>query len=309
MLQTIDHSGADTEMKQSTAEASPRRLDDWPLGGPLVGLMIRLATDLHVQVVLSQSLANLARPVGVDPASDAFGARLGTIYATPAFANAGSSSTSRRWTHVDRALIYRSVLDLSSNIEIFLNEVLRAHIAFKPTLLDCDIADKVRISIRTFVLLSEDQRLDLIAEELLHELQRGSGRGIGRLTAVMEFLGYVVPLDPEWTRSMFELQVLRNLIAHKWGNVDRRFASEMPALSSFVGQSVDVSPTALDIYCRALVGYLGAVAKRASLDHFSEDPGLQSFVTFANAWCRLPPFPEPPSDINYFVARSSDAAS
>jgi hypothetical protein len=266
-----------------------------PLGRALNAFIKRLGLEAHVMAVLSNGLAVMIENTWTDSADGANDVpaheqeRRRFLREAPKVLAPGSSSDDP-WAHVDRAVNHHFILTLHSQVESLLFEVLREHLASDAALIGSKLVGDVQISLRDFTRMTEEERLDHLTEEILHELQKGGKRGVSRLTSVFEFLGFSFPIEQRWRDSFYELQVLRNLIAHRGGEVDRQAIRDWPELSEQFGRPVEIGGEQIDRFQKIILEYLSEVAKCGTLK-WPHDKSLPGFCAFAANWLACEPYP------------------
>jgi hypothetical protein len=116
---------------------------------------------------------------------------------------------------------------------------------------------KLRVKLGEYLQLSKTEQAHYIVELMEQDLASPLKRGVTRFDSLFEPFALVkTPLPDGCTKTLFELQQVRNAIAHKNGNVDHQLKSACPWLKVKLNQTVPVSHKMLDCYAEACIQYL-----------------------------------------------------
>lgn len=126
---------------------------------------------------------------------------------------------------------------------------------------------RVKVSIPEVLSLSEDERADLLATQLLDELGGPQKLGIDKFHDSFEFVGMKFSIKREWRQPLREMYAVRNVILHRAGIADRRLLSACPWLSYSLSEPIKVTPARVGTYLEACRAYVNALAT-AAYDQF-----------------------------------------
>ena len=116
---------------------------------------------------------------------------------------------------------------------------------------------KLRVKLGDYLQLSKTEQAHYVVEFMEQDLASHLKRGVTRFDSLLEPFALVTsPLPDGCARTLFELQQVRNAIAHKNGNADRHLMSMCPWLKVKVNKPVAVSHEMLDRYATACMQYL-----------------------------------------------------
>jgi hypothetical protein len=116
---------------------------------------------------------------------------------------------------------------------------------------------KLRVKLGEYLQLSKTEQAHYVVELMEQDLASPLRRGVTRFDSLFEpFALVTTPLPNECAKALFELQQVRNAIAHKNGNADRHLKSACPWLKVKINQPVPVSSKMLQSYSAACMQYL-----------------------------------------------------
>jgi hypothetical protein len=121
---------------------------------------------------------------------------------------------------------------------------------------------RLKIKIGDYMQLQKQEQSAYLVEALEQELSSSLKRGANRFESLLEPFSLSGPLADECSKALFELQQVRNAIAHRNGRADRRLRAECPWLKLKLNQPVNVTHTMLRTYSSAGVEYLLAILYR-----------------------------------------------
>lgn len=138
---------------------------------------------------------------------------------------------------------------------------------------------KLRVKLGEYLQLSRTEQAHYVVELMEQDLATPLKRGVTRFDSLFEpFALVMTPLPEGCTKTLFELQQVRNAIAHKNGNVDHQLKSACPWLKVKLNQPVPVSHEMLGCYTQACIQYLFArlydVGDRYAMDLRPQDAEL-----------------------------------
>lgn len=121
---------------------------------------------------------------------------------------------------------------------------------------------RLKVKVGDYVLMSKNEQAAYLAELLEQELASPLKKGVNRFESLLEPFGLSGSFSDKYAKKLFELQQVRNVIAHSNGKADRRLRVECPWLKLKLNQPVHVSQTMLTEYAAAAAGYLLEVLYR-----------------------------------------------
>lgn len=156
------------------------------------------------------------------------------------------------------------VVALWSAMEALLHRFTVQWIVDRPETLLQEPWSNLKIRLGDYGVPSEDQRAEYLFEVLEQSLGSHLRQGLNRFEAVFAALGLGGSVDERVKRTIFELQQVRNVIAHKRGVADRRFCLACPWLSLEVGRPVTVSHEMAQEYVHAVSEYAAELVFRTA---------------------------------------------
>lgn len=136
--------------------------------------------------------------------------------------------------------------------------------------LDVPAVQKLRVRLGEYLQLQKAEQAQFLVELLEQELASSLKRGATRFESLLQPFGLSFQLPDGCGDTLFELQQIRNAIAHRNGRVDRRLRSECPWLKLKINQPVLVSRKMLHAYSGAAGEFLLALLYRVG-DVYSAD--------------------------------------
>jgi hypothetical protein len=114
----------------------------------------------------------------------------------------------------------------------------------------------MKVEVGDFVLLDNAGRAEHVVT-LLDDRTAGPLRqGINRFEELLKHFNLSGPVSGDMSKTLFELQQVRNLHAHRQGIADVRFSKACPWLNATIGNYHAVTRMAVDGYFRATVEYV-----------------------------------------------------
>ena len=120
----------------------------------------------------------------------------------------------------------------------------------------------LRIKLGEYEQLDEEQKGYYLVDAAEQNTGTAFRRGVNRFECLLEKLGLSGPVGDEIAKLVFEMQQLRNVIAHRRGVADMRFCESCPTYGATVGKKVIVSQDKYSAYIGAAVGYVGELIFR-----------------------------------------------
>lgn len=129
---------------------------------------------------------------------------------------------------------------------------------------------KLKMKLGDYLQLSKVEQAAYLVDLLEQDISSPLKRGINRFESILEPFSLSGSVSDECSRALFELQQVRNAVAHRNGHADRRLRQECPWLKVRLNQPVLVSNEMLKKYSNASVEYLVTVLYRVG-DLYGKD--------------------------------------
>lgn len=149
-----------------------------------------------------------------------------------------------------------AVVALWSWMEHFVKGFVALWLAHRREALDVPAVQKLRVRLGEYLQLQKAEQAHFLVELLEQELASSLKRGATRFESLLQPFGLSFQLPDGCGETLFELQQIRNAIAHRNGRADRRLRSDCPWLKLKVNQPVLVSRKMLNTYSEAAGEYL-----------------------------------------------------
>lgn len=149
-----------------------------------------------------------------------------------------------------------AVVALWSWMEHLVKGFVALWLAGRRDAMDVPAVQKLRVRLSEYLKLQKSEQANFLVELLEQELANSLKRGATRFESLLQPFGLSFQLPDGCGETIFELQQIRNAIAHRNGRADRRLRSECPWLKLKVNQPVLVSHKMLNAYYDAAGKYL-----------------------------------------------------
>lgn len=163
-----------------------------------------------------------------------------------------------------------AVVALWSWMEHFVKGFVALWLMHRRDALDVPAVQKLRVRLGEYLQLQKAEQAQFLVELLEQELASSLKRGATRFESLLQPFGLSFQLPDGCGQSLFELQQIRNAIAHRNGRADRRLRSDCPWLKLKINQPVLVSRKMLNAYSAAagefLLSFLYRVGDVYSVD-------------------------------------------
>lgn len=133
-----------------------------------------------------------------------------------------------------------------------------------PETLQRPVFSKIKAPVGSYELMSQEERVRFIVEELLQLIQFQHLPGIARFEALFDALGMGGSVDDDLRRNLYELSQVRNLVVHQFSIVDQRFADACPWMKVEVGERLRIGHRDYVRYYDAVMTYLTEVVRRVT---------------------------------------------
>ena len=129
---------------------------------------------------------------------------------------------------------------------------------------------RLKVKVGDYAQMQKREQAAFLVELLEQDLASSLKRGANRFESLLEPFGLSGSLSDECSKTIFELQQVRNVIAHRNGKADRRLRSECPWLKLKINQPVKISRDMLQAYSNAVAEYLLTILYRTG-DLYGQD--------------------------------------
>jgi len=167
-----------------------------------------------------------------------------------------------------------SVVLLWSLLESFIRSYAAIWLEHTPRVFLSDQFQKLKVSIGEYESLEKEQRAMFLVEALERDLKIPLRFGIGRLEALVEPFGLNGEVSNDLSRNLYELQKVRNLIAHRRGVVDHTFVKSCPWMNAVAGERLKVGSVEYSRYYRDVIDYIGLIIGRVRVKFGAASPAL-----------------------------------
>jgi hypothetical protein len=147
------------------------------------------------------------------------------------------------------------VVSLWGSLETLVLDVIADWIVNQPGVLNSAAWHNLKVKVSEYETLDAGQKAIYLATAMDQMLSGPLKQGVNRFESLMETVGLKGAVSGELSKTLWELQQVRNIIAHKRGIADKKFCGACPWLASNTGDIVSVGRSMYDKYFRAVIGY------------------------------------------------------
>lgn len=149
-----------------------------------------------------------------------------------------------------------AVVALWSWLEHFVKGFLALWLMNRREAVNVAAVQRLRVRLGDYLQLDKDEQAHFLVELLEQDLTSSLKRGSARFESLLEPFELTFPLPDGCGKLLFELQQVRNAMAHRNGRADRRLLGEVPWLNLRVNEPVRVSSAMLGAYSGAASEFL-----------------------------------------------------
>jgi hypothetical protein len=223
----------------------------------LLRISIHAIARTTQMVPLVSALAALDSDAGDAEADEHRAAELASARADAAFAQ----------RELDRdfpLLRAHTVLAMWGALEVLAKDVALTRLLIDPTLIGRSEFARIKVPIAEFELLDRTERMRAAVSLLERETNAPLQPGIGRFEALFQAVDLGGSVPRSVSDTLFEMSQVRNLIAHRGGTVDQKFAAACPHLNVTPGDEFSVTGARYAAYRNAVMEYLALVISRVA---------------------------------------------
>lgn len=155
-----------------------------------------------------------------------------------------------------------AVVALWSWLEHFVKGFVALWILHRKDALTATAVQKLKVKLGDYLQLQKHEQANYLVDLLEQDLASPLKRGVTRFESILEPFSLSGSIPDGYAQTLFELQQIRNVIAHRNGRVDRRLKSECPWLKLRLNQPVAITEEMLNKYAEASGTYLVTILYR-----------------------------------------------
>lgn len=156
----------------------------------------------------------------------------------------------------------QATVALWGGMEAYLKDVCAEWLLNRKEALQGEVVGRLRVRVGQYESLDPEERARFLVDLIDQEVSAPLKSGVGRFEALLDALGLGGPVDDGLRKRMFELSQVRNLVVHRQGIVDRRFAEACPWVSQTLGERLKINHQSWSRYHDAVNDYIGVVSDR-----------------------------------------------
>jgi len=137
-------------------------------------------------------------------------------------------------------------------------------VANEPHHLQSEKFRKIKVVISEYECLSEQEKAMFLIEQLENNVASPLRKGVNRFEDLLAVFGLSGKLEAQVTKNLYELNQVRNLIAHQEGKVDQRFSDSCPWLNISVGDPLNISTHDIERYFVSVMTYCKSITQRVA---------------------------------------------
>jgi hypothetical protein len=155
---------------------------------------------------------------------------------------------------------------LWSHLESAITACIDAWFVHKIPLTD-EMFGKIKVSVSAWESKNVEEKSRWLLTELTRNVSSDLKPGVGRFESILHVIGLEGSVRDDLRKSVFELSEVRNLLVHRGGVIDERFADRCFSFKSMVGQRINITETMLDSYFASAIHYATIVLARIAKHH------------------------------------------
>lgn len=140
--------------------------------------------------------------------------------------------------------------------EDFVKGLVAEWFLHRPAALKAAAVQRLKVRVGDYLSLTKAEQALFLVQLLEQDLSSPLKRGGARFNSLLEVVGLDVELESEVGRALFELQQVRNNLAHRNGRADARLISECPWLGLKKGEALMISTKMMTSYHNAAGSFL-----------------------------------------------------
>lgn len=167
-----------------------------------------------------------------------------------------SSLAEREITQGFPLLHEQAVVILWGGLESSILDFASAWLLHTPDAYKIDSMSKLKVKIGEYEGLSHKEKATYLISLLIKEISGPLSAGTSQFDRLLSTLGinYIVP--PDTTRTMIEMQSVRNIIVHNKCVADKRFVITCPWLNKSIGEYLPITHVQYGLYRKATHEYV-----------------------------------------------------
>lgn len=162
------------------------------------------------------------------------------------------------------------VIALWGGLERFTKDLVALWLRHRKDALRVPAVARLKVKLGEYLPLSHTEKARYLVELIEQDMASLLRRGVSRFESLLEPFSLGGPLPDGCAKTLFELQQVRNVVAHRNGIADRRLRSECPWLKVKLNQPVLISRQILDSYFESCMRYALTVFYRIG-DAYGQD--------------------------------------
>lgn len=174
------------------------------------------------------------------------------------------------------------VVAIWSWMEDFTKGLVASWFIHQPSSINSPAVSKIKFRVGDYHTLTRTERAYFLVDALEHEQASALKRGLSRFNNLLEAIGLNCPLPEESRKILYELQQVRNNLAHRNGKCDRKLSMECPWLKLRVGERVTLSSDMMEAYMGVASEFLLLLLWEVG-DRFGVDLRAQNRATAAKS--------------------------
>lgn len=149
----------------------------------------------------------------------------------------------------------QGAIALWSGLECYVKRIVEEFLTQVPGALDSEPIRKIKIPLAEFQSMTDPQRIAYLLETLERDLRVADGSGVGGFERLLGVFGLSGSVDPIVRSSLFELNKVRNVFAHRRGRADERLVRALPGRGYEVGAPILLAHCCFFAFYEAVSAY------------------------------------------------------
>lgn len=164
-----------------------------------------------------------------------------------------------------------AIIGIWAQLEVAVRDFVGAWILHNKSVLKQDAFQRLRVRVGEYDPLSRREKAQYLVQSLERDTASALKQGVGRFESLLEAIGLSGEVPEKLRKKMFELNKVRNLIAHTSGVVDSDFKASCPWFHGKIGERHRVSSNELTRYHMASIFYAMLIVVRTNFYYGVDD--------------------------------------
>jgi hypothetical protein len=155
-----------------------------------------------------------------------------------------------------------TVVSLWGSLDALVFDLATLRLIHHPETLKDEKLGKLKIPLADYETLTKEERMEFLVRELARSVNADFKTGLGKFEVILDAIGLGGAVSPELKKTLLELSQVRNVIVHRAGVADSRFAKTCPWFGVKSGEKVRIDHKTYKKYSDASHEYIFCLINR-----------------------------------------------